>query len=85
MLLILAVWFHQRVRQKKIIESLTASGIDIENRPRAEIRTPILEDEKDSRAIPLEISICDEQWAFECAAHYNWSTERYTKGVKGEE
>lgn len=86
MLLILAVWFHQRVRQKKIVDALTASGIDIENRPRAEIRTPILEDGKDPLAIPLEISIHDEQWAVECAAHYNWSTERYTKSVKqGEE
>lgn len=81
-LIILGVWLHQRSRQRRILESLENAGIDPAKRPRAEVRTPVLETEDDPGAIPLQIRIMDEEWAAACAARYNWKVEYETKGEK---
>ncbi len=84
--IILAAWLHQRYRMRRMIEELEAAGITIESRPRARVRTPVLDDENDSKAVALEISIHDETWAAECAAHYDLRTEVSTTGFyQGEE
>jgi len=80
-LIILAVWLHQRYRMRKVIEELEVAGIALDSRPRAEVRTPVLENESDPSAVVLEISIRDEAWAAECAAHYHLETEVFTSGV----
>jgi hypothetical protein len=73
-LLILGVWLHQRTRQRQILEAMEKKGLDPARHPRAEVRTPVLENDEDPRAIPLQIRLLDEEWAVECAAHYNWVT-----------
>lgn len=84
--IIMAVWLHQRSSMRKAMEELESHGIALESRPRAEVRTPVLDDENDPLAVPLEIHIHDETWAAECAAYFNLETIEYTPGVfKGEE
>ena len=78
-LIILGVWLHQRSRQRRILESLEHAGIDPTLHPRAEVRTPVLENEEDSGAIPLQIKMKDEEWAAECATRYNWKVEYETR------
>jgi hypothetical protein len=73
-ILILGVWLHQRTRQRHILEALEKKGIDPARHPRTEVRTPVLEDDKDPDAIPLQIRLIDEAWAAECATRYNWAT-----------
>ena len=86
LLVVLAAWLHQKARQKKLRGELTAKGIDLERLKRTEVRTPLLEREDDPAAIPLEIGFKDENWAQECAAHYQWAIETYSAGgLKGEE
>lgn len=85
-LIIISTWLHQRYRMRKILEELESAGINPGLTPRAEVRTPVLDVGSDPLAIPLEISIHDEAWAAECAAHYQFETKVYTPGVfKGEE
>jgi len=78
-LIILGVWLHQRSRQRRILESLEHAGIDPTQRPRAEVRTPVLENEEDPGAIPLQIKMKDEEWAAACATRYNWKVEYETR------
>ena len=67
-------------------EELEAAGITPASRPRAEVRTPILENENDPQAVTLEISMRDEAWLAESAAHYNFAVEDFIPGIKkGEE
>ena len=77
MIIILVTWLHQRSRQSRIRDSLTAAGINLADRPRAEVRTPPLMDDADSSAIPLEISLKNEAWAVECAIINQWETEEF--------
>lgn len=72
--LILGAWLHQRARQRRILESLEKKGIDPARHPRAEVRTPVLDNGEDPNAIPLQIRLMDEDWAAACAARYNWAT-----------
>ncbi len=62
---------------RKIMEALEGAGITITSRPRAEVRTPVLDNENDPQAVPLEVSLHDEAWLAECAAHNNFTTEDY--------
>lgn len=78
--LILGAWLHQRTRQRMILEALEKNGIDHSRHPRSEVRTPVLEDENDPGAIPLQIRLVDEAWAAECAGRYNWVT--YNEGER---
>ena len=78
-LLIIGTWLHQRSRQRRILESLEKAGVDPAQRPRADVRTPVLDNEDDPTAIPLQIMFRDGEWAAECAAMYNWKTEPETK------
>lgn len=84
--IILTAWLHQRYRMRRILEELEAAGITPASRPRAEVRTPILENENDPQAVTLEISMRDEAWLAESAAHYNFAVEDFIPGIKkGEE
>jgi hypothetical protein len=78
--LILGTWLHQRTRQRRVLEALEEKGINPAQHPRTEVRTPVLEDENDPNAIPLQIRLTDETWAAECAARYNWAI--YDEGEK---
>lgn len=73
MLLIFATWFHHRVRSRRILDALEATGFDPDLHPRASVSTPVLENDSDAQAVPLEITLNDTDWAAECAARYNWS------------
>ena len=73
--IVLGVWLHQRNRQRQLLARLNKSGVELARRPRAEVRTPILAEENDPLAIPLEIRMQDEQWAGECAIYYHWEYE----------
>lgn len=85
-LIIIATWLHQRYRMRRIVEDLETAGITLASRPRAQVRTPVLDDESDPQSIPLEINIQNENWAAECAAYYHFETDQYTPGVfQGEE
>lgn len=79
-LIILGVWLHQRSHQRRILESLEKAGIDPTRHPRTEVRTPVLDNEDDPGAIPLQIKMKDEEWAAECATRYNWKVEYEPKG-----
>lgn len=79
-MLILGTWLHQRTRQRRILESLEKKGFDPVQHPRTEVRTPVLEDENDPNAVPLQIRLIDEKWAAECAERYNWAT--YNEGER---
>lgn len=70
---VLGVWLHMRHRQSQLLARLNASGVDLAHCPRTEVRTPILPDENDPAAIPLELRFQDEQWAKECADYYHWT------------
>ena len=75
--IIITAWLHQRYRMRKVMEALECAGKTITSQPRAEVRTPVLDDENDPQAVPLEVSLQDEAWLSECAAHYNFLTEDY--------
>lgn len=79
--IILAAWMHQRYSIRKELESLESAGIIPAERPRAEARTPVLDNENDPLAVPLEISLKDEAWAAECAEYYHYDTVNYIPGV----
>lgn len=78
---IFAVWLLQRQRTRKLIDELASAGVSLDSRPRAEVRTPVLDDESDPSAVVLEISMRDEAWAAECASHYHLETAEFTPGV----
>lgn len=73
-LLIFVMWFNQNITQKKTAAALIEKGYQVDAHPRAEVRTPALENEPDAAAIPLEIRIADDDWAKECAEHYGWQS-----------
>lgn len=70
----LAMWFYQSQVQKRTAADLAARGYNINDHPRAEIRTPALQDETDLTAIPLEIRLADNSWAQECAESHGWTS-----------
>lgn len=70
----LVIWFFQNLQQKQVLEGLNSSGYKMENHPRADIRTPFVEDETNQAAIALEVRIQDDDWAKTCAEHYGWKT-----------
>lgn len=76
MLIALGAWLHQRRRGSRILDGLDAAGLNAQQNPRARVLTPVLEQEDDPRAIPLEIILKNEEWAAECAVRYNLSIEK---------
>ena len=70
----LSMWLYQSQVQKRTAANLTARGYNIEAHPRAEIRTPALNDETDPNAIPLEIRLADDEWAKDCAESHGWTS-----------
>jgi hypothetical protein len=83
---ILGVWLHQRNTLRKLRDSLEAVNQEPAQCPRANVRTPVLDNLEDPRSIALEINLKNEEWARECAAHKQWATENYeTKTYLGEE
>jgi hypothetical protein len=70
----LVMWFYQNLVQKRTAAELAAQGYNIKDNPRAEIRTPALEDETDSTVICLEIRLADHDWAKECAESHDWTS-----------
>ena len=80
--IIIAAWLHQRYRMSQVRDELEAAGVSLESRLRADVHTPVLDDDQDPRGIPLEIGFRNDAWAEECAAHYNFTTEGYTPGIK---
>ncbi|HOW92264.1 MAG TPA: hypothetical protein PK883_08100 [Anaerolineaceae bacterium] len=80
MLLVFGAWFHHRVRSRRILETLAATGYDPALHPRASVATPVLENDLDPQAVPLEITFSDTDWAVECAARYNLSIVYESQG-----
>ena len=86
LVLLLIAWLVQRNQQKQVRADLAARGINTDDRPRTQVRTPVLPHATDPALIPLEIGIRDETWAVECAQHYNWASKTYHADLgKGEE
>ncbi len=84
--IILMAWLHQRDRMRRILEELEAAGTTPASRPRAEVRTPVLDNDNDPQAVTLEVTMRDEAWLVESAAHYNFPIEEFNPVIKeGEE
>jgi len=83
---IIGVWLHLRNTQRKIRDALETSTPPHNPRPRAEVRTPVLDNLDDPRVSALEIRLSDEEWANECASQKHWATEIYeSQIIQGEE
>ncbi len=76
-IIIITTWLLQRQRMSRVQDELVDAGINLEQRQRAEVRSAVLENTNDPESGVLEIGLHNDNWAAECAAHYNYTLEDY--------